>query len=163
MKRPGRILPTIANANTLLNTLDSIYSLHRSPLEAPSFPPFPRRDPGEGWGRQSGDQGEAAGSLDGSANTSPLCRRCRRPTSERQDFGVDKSCEECKNDPELAHVAQKAALALSQLAATLSSGVCSDQRAAIGIIGVSDRGFIQPSQILAIRQTPSPRCTWVHS
>lgn len=119
---------------TLLKTLDSIYNLHRSPLETSHFP---ERHSGEGWGRQSGDPGGAAGPTDTSTNASNLCRKCRKLTSEHPKPEDSESCEECKRDPELAHVTQKAALGLSQLATTLSSGISSDQRAAIGIIGVS--------------------------
>jgi len=115
---------TIVNTNTLFNIVDSRNSLHQSPLEASTIPP---RDPSEGWGKRSRDQGRAAGSLE----------RCRRLTSDREELDRNESCEECKRDPELAHVAQKAALALSQLATTLTSGISSDQRAAINIIGVS--------------------------
>jgi hypothetical protein len=125
---------TIVNTNTLFNIVDSRNSLHQSPLEASTIPP---RDPSEGWGKRSRDQGRAAGSLDGRANPTILCQRCRRLTSDREELDRNESCEECKRDPELAHVAQKAALALSQLATTLTSGISSDQRAAINIIGVS--------------------------
>lgn len=124
------LLPTL----TLPKTVGSIYNLHRGPLEMSRFPQI---HPDEGWGGQREDPGGATGSTDTSTNTSNLCRKCRKLTSERQEPEGSESCEECRKDPELAHVTQKAALGLSQLATTLSSGISSDQRAAIGIIGVS--------------------------
>jgi hypothetical protein len=103
--------------------------------------------------------------MDCSVNTSNLCRRCRRLTTERQDIEAGESCEECKRDPELDHITKQAALSLSKLAATLTSGISSDQRAAIGIIGVSFSWVMQPLQVLAIRrwvpELISTRCPWV--
>lgn len=148
-------LATSTRTNTFYSS-DSSYAPHRNPPNPPSFSSFPRIITGERWDSQSGDREGAAALLHANANTPPLCRRCRR--SIRPNFGVDKSCEDCKNDPELAHVVQNAALGLSQLAATLSSGVSSQQRIAIGIVvhEVSACGFMQSFCHPSIRQTASP-------
>lgn len=130
----------IHTTNTLFCAAGPSYVPHHDPPELPSFSSSPRINRSERWdSSHTGDRAGAAAFLNVHANNPPLCRRCRQSTGERPELGGSKSCEDCKNDPELAHVAQNAALGLSQLAATLSSGVSSQQRAAIGI-GLEVRG-----------------------
>ncbi|KAE8451281.1 hypothetical protein EG329_004446 [Mollisiaceae sp. DMI_Dod_QoI] len=107
----GKILQTQAS--------HPIYNSPRISRESPSFRSQQRA---EGWGRQIEDQGEAAGS----GNTSSLCSRCRRLTTQQQDPEAVESCEDCRRNPEVALTLRTAANLLSQVEAKLlrdSSGV----------------------------------------
>jgi hypothetical protein len=110
-----------------------IYNPNQRAFDSPSF-----REGCEGE-RQGGEPADAE-------DTAILCRRCRRLTTQHQDLELYESCEECRRNPELALVTQKAAAALTQLADTINSGLPSDQR---GVIRVSSSGLCSPFLSLA--------------
>lgn len=90
-------------------------------------------DPPRFQERQGGEPADAE-------DTTLLCRRCRRLTTQVRDLELE-ACEECESNPELALVIQKSAAALTQLANTLVSGISSVRR---GVIRVSLSGSCSP-------------------
>lgn len=98
----GKILQT--------QTSHSIYNQARSSQELPSFRPLQHDASREGWGRQIEDQGEAAGSRD----TSSLCSRRRRLTTQHQDSETVESFEDY---PDMSSWTRTFGEALSKLAA----------------------------------------------
>jgi hypothetical protein len=111
---------------------------------------FPQKHQREGWERQGRDAG---GGPAGSQDTSSLCPRCRRLTTQQHDLDLLESSEDSDRNPELALVTQAAAAELTKALNTLSSGISSERR---GIIRVSKSWIMQPTPYYNSSRVRSP-------
>ncbi|KAF4624252.1 hypothetical protein G7Y89_g13921 [Cudoniella acicularis] len=128
--RPPHIEDTELSGSLHLRTNNTIYDTnHRSIglAKSPSYPPKQRL---EAWEARSGDR-ERHVELQ---NSNSLCRRCKQILTQHQDIDLLESCENCERDPELASLTQVAASVLTELAATLSPGISSEQRRLVSIL-----------------------------
>jgi hypothetical protein len=122
IEKPCIIINAIPNS-------DPGYSQHRGSIGSPNFSPKQRAF--------------ASGGPAESQDTSNLCVRCRRLTTQSEELdlhGALDSCENCRRNPELAWVTQGIAAGLNanaaklnQLAETLRSGMLPEQRSIIRV------------------------------